>query len=148
MTLKIKKSVIMGGFLIIIVIIGGWFLFKLNNETQREDNQKNIEVEFRQENNRGAVSNKVVEIEMVARQFSFEPNPIRVKYGERVRLKIKSEDVVHGFALPDFNINVVLNPGEISTVEFVADKRGKFEFYCSIACGVGHLGMRGSIIIE
>ena len=89
-----------------------------------------------------------VTIQMVARQFEFEPNIIRVNKGDLVRIEITSEDVVHGFALPAFGINVPVQPGQTTVVEFVADKTGSFEFYCSIYCGAGHSQMRGTLIVE
>ncbi len=93
------------------------------------------------------VQNQVT-IQMVARQFEFEPNIIRVKKGDLVRIEITSEDVVHGFALPAFGINVPVQPDQTAVVEFVADKTGSFEFYCSIYCGAGHAQMRGTLIVE
>ncbi len=96
----------------------------------------------------GEVVDGVREIKVTARQWEFTPNPIVVNQGERVRLRITSTDVPHGFALPDFGINEVLNPGQEVTVEFTADKAGQFGFFCSVQCGIGHSGMRGSLIVK
>lgn len=90
----------------------------------------------------------VSEISVTARQFSFSPNNIKVSYGERVRLRIKSVDVTHGISLPDFNVNAVLQPNNEVVLDFVANKRGTFSFFCNIACGEGHLGMRGLLTVE
>jgi len=94
----------------------------------------------------GAVG--VKEFEVVARQFSFEPSVIEVKKGDKVRLKITSVDVTHGFAINEFNVNERLEPGKTVIVEFVADKTGTFSFYCSIFCGTGHSGMRGELVVK
>ncbi|MFQ5801093.1 MAG: cupredoxin domain-containing protein, partial [Candidatus Hydrothermarchaeales archaeon] len=76
-------------------------------------------------------------------------NVIRVKQGEVVTLRLTSMDVVHGFNLSYYNIFETLYPGKITTVEFVADKSGEFEFYCSArSCGLGHLEMKGTLIVE
>lgn len=76
-------------------------------------------------------------------------NVIRVKQGELVTLRLTSMDVVHGFNLSYYNIFETLYPGKITTVEFVADKSGEFEFYCSArSCGLGHLEMKGTLIVE
>lgn len=83
----------------------------------------------------------------MARQFEFVPNEILVKRGQNVRRKITSQDVTCGFALPDFGINEVLNPGEKITVEFQASKAGEFDFFCSVSCGSGHAGMRSKLIV-
>ncbi len=90
----------------------------------------------------------LVEIEMEASQFRFDPPEIRVKLGDRVRLKIKSVDVAHGISIPAFGVSEVLPPGETKTIEFVANKRGTFDFLCSVYCGIGHSGMRGRLIVE
>lgn len=95
----------------------------------------------------GEVINGVREIKVTAKQWEFIPNPIVVKKGEKVRLKITSTDVAHGFALPDFGINKVLNSGQEVTVEFTADKAGRFGFFCSVQCGIGHSGMRGELVV-
>lgn len=88
------------------------------------------------------------EIEVTAQQFEFIPNPIRVKVGENIRLKITSVDVDHGFSLPEFGINEILSPGGTITVEFQATEIGEFEFSCSVFCGSGHSNMRGKLIVE
>ncbi len=90
----------------------------------------------------------VVEIRMTAKQFEFSPNTIRVKKGQTVRIILTSADVMHGFALPDYNINVPVSKGEERVIEFVADKTGNFQFFCSIMCGAGHASMRGTLIVE
>lgn len=85
---------------------------------------------------------------ITAKQWSFSPAEIKVKKGDTVVLKLKSADVAHGFSLPDFGVNQSIKPGEIETVEFVANKAGTFEFICNIPCGVGHRGMTGTLVVE
>ncbi len=39
-------------------------------------------------------------------------------------------------------------PGkETTTVQFVADQEGEFEFYCSVYCGVGHYDRKGMLVV-
>lgn len=90
----------------------------------------------------------VKEFTMTAKNWAFEPSTITVNKGDKVRIKITSVDVEHGFALPDFNVDVDLQPGQTQTVEFVADKTGTFSFRCSIPCGEGHREMRGVLIVK
>ncbi len=82
--------------------------------------------------------------------FSKEANnKIRVKQGELITLRLSSMDVVHGFKLSEYNLSETIPPGEIKTLEFVADKSGEFEFYCNVrSCGPGHLEMKGTLIVE
>ncbi len=90
----------------------------------------------------------IVEINLVAKQFAFEPAEIRVHLGDHVKIHAKSIDVSHGFGLREFNINEDLNPGEEKLIEFTADKIGTFTFYCSVPCGSGHRTMKGQLIVE
>ncbi|MDD5083407.1 MAG: cupredoxin domain-containing protein [Candidatus Moranbacteria bacterium] len=91
----------------------------------------------------------VKEFAMIGRQFAWEPATIKVKQGDTVRLKITSEDVLHGIVIPGLGIdNTDIPVGETKTVEFVASKKGRFEFLCSTFCGDRHIDMTGVIIIE
>jgi len=90
----------------------------------------------------------IKEIKMVAKKWQFEPNIIQVKMGEKIRLKIKSVDVAHGFSLPQFGVDQQLTPQQETTIEFVADKKGEFPFFCSVYCGAGHSEMTGKLIVE
>lgn len=98
-----------------------------------------------------AASGNIVEIDMrvLQNQWTFEPNNIRVKAGDTVRLHIFNEDSYdHGFALEAFGINRRLFPKRETTVEFVASKGGSFGFYCSVPCGEGHYDQTGILIVE
>ena len=88
------------------------------------------------------------EISIIARKWEFDPAVITVKEGDSVKLDITSEDVTHGIVLSTFGIREVLKPGKTSTVEFVADTKGTFSFFCSIPCGSGHSQMKGTLIVE
>lgn len=93
-------------------------------------------------------NNSVREIAVTAKKFSFEPNPIRLKLNERVRFRLTSLDVTHGFSIPDFGIDQVIEPGKETVIDFHASKGGRYSFLCSVQCGTGHSGMRGTIVIE
>lgn len=84
---------------------------------------------------------------IIARQWEFEPSEIHVKKGDVVRLTITSRDVMHGYSIPAFGINEVLNPGIPVEVSFVADKVGTFTTTCSVPCGQGHGGMTGTLVV-
>lgn len=76
----------------------------------------------------------------------WQPDTIQVDLGERVRLRLASNDVVHGFAVPGLGINVdEILPGHVEQVEFVATQVGRFPFACTRWCSVDHWRMRGVI---
>jgi cytochrome c oxidase subunit II len=86
-------------------------------------------------------------IHITAKKFEFVPGEITLKKGEPVALEIKSEDVKHGFSLPDFNIRVEIKPGQASVVRFTPDKAGQFTFACNVFCGSGHEEMSGTLTV-
>jgi len=49
-------------------------------------------------------------IEIIARRYGFEPAVIRVERGDRVRLRFASLDVVHGFQLEGYEVDVTVEP--------------------------------------
>lgn len=88
------------------------------------------------------------EFNLKAKQWDFEPGTINVNEGDKVVLNIESEDVKHGISIPDFGVSEELVPGELVKIEFVANKKGEFRFFCNIQCGEGHGNMNGKIIVN
>ena len=86
--------------------------------------------------------------DVVASQFAFSPDTLTVNVGDTVVINLTSSDVPHGFSLSDFGISETITPGKTKTVEFVADQAGTFSFTCSVVCGAGHSGMRGSLVVN
>lgn len=89
---------------------------------------------------------KVFEIE--AGSYYYQPAEIRVKKGDTVRIVLKSVDMMHNFAIDAYGIHSPVVPaGESTTIEFVADEVGSFEYYCSV---MQHrqMGQVGMLIVE
>jgi len=42
-----------------------------------------------------------------------------------------NDDIGHGVSLPSFGVNTLVMPGETKIIEFVADKIGAPESFCS-----------------
>lgn len=93
-------------------------------------------------------SSKPVRIDITARKYKFEPSEIRVKRGTVVELHITSQDVQHGFDIPDLGMKEPIPKLGTAVVRFHADKRGEFRIACGIVCGPGHDDMQGRIIVE
>jgi cytochrome c oxidase subunit 2 len=86
-------------------------------------------------------------IHLTAKRFEFTPGELTVKKGEPVVIEIKSEDVGHGFSLPDFKVRARIEPGKTATVRFTPDRAGRFTFACDVFCGDGHEEMSGTLIV-
>ena len=96
----------------------------------------------------GKLENGIRIIEVKASRYKFEPDPIVVRLGEKVRLVITSTDVAHGIAIQEFNVKLSVPAGKTERIEFVANKQGEFHAYCSVYCGPGHGHMHASFIVE
>jgi cytochrome c oxidase subunit II len=90
----------------------------------------------------------VKEIKVEAFKYGYDPDPIVVKKGDHVRLLLSSRDVTHGFYIQEYGIRTEVKKGQITTIEFTADKAGKFNIVCQIFCGFGHSSMRGTLIVQ
>jgi mono/diheme cytochrome c family protein/plastocyanin len=81
-----------------------------------------------------------------AEHGGWTPERITVQRGERVRLRISSADVVHGFSIPKLDVHVDwIEPGKVAEIEFTADRPGRYAFQCTVWCQLGHWRMRGVI---
>ena len=95
--------------------------------------------------------NKVT-VKLTSQAPAFSQTEIKLKKGDNVTLILtnldKIEDLTHGFAIPKYNVNFIVNPQETASVSFVADKPGVFWAYCTHFCHALHLEMRSRIVVE
>ncbi|MDX1630685.1 MAG: Sec-dependent nitrous-oxide reductase [Thermoanaerobaculia bacterium] len=93
-----------------------------------------------------------VEIWMSAVRSHFTPERIEINEGDRVIWHITNvetaKDATHGFAMPAYNVNLSLEPGETATFEFTAERDGVYSYYCSEFCSALHLEMTGYLLVK
>lgn len=89
-----------------------------------------------------------IEVRMVALMFAFVPAEVRVPAGRKVRFRLTSADVTHGFLIAGTNANTMLLPGYISQFTTVFEKPGDYLIVCHEFCGNGHHVMSGRLIVE
>jgi cytochrome c oxidase subunit 2 len=69
------------------------------------------------------------------------PPTLYIPQGEKVRFTLTSNDVVHGFWIPAFMIQMQNLPGETNHLQFTANKIGEYPGRCNILCGRNHSQM-------
>ena len=157
-----KKTTII---IILIILAGGAWLLANNNKSSSDNvNSDNLQTQTelsgdavaKETGNANEVANdgsetqdgNVKEFVVEGFNFAFSLNEIRVKKGDKVKIVFKNTGGYHDFNIDEFSVKTnVINTGEQETVEFVADKVGEFEYYCSVG-NHRELGMRGKFIVE
>jgi len=65
-----------------------------------------------------------------------------------VRALLRSTDVLHDFAVPQFRVKMDLVPGLVTYQWFTPTVPGTYEMLCEELCGVGHFAMRGKMVVD
>jgi cytochrome c oxidase subunit 2 len=84
---------------------------------------------------------------MTAFTFGYAPDKMEIPAGATVRFVVTSQDVVHGFAIPGTNVNMMIVPGEISHVTHTFKEPGEYLILCNEYCGGAHEFMKTTIIV-
>jgi len=87
-------------------------------------------------------------IDITAKKFAFAPSSITLKKGETVTLRIRSEDVTHGFFSRQLKIDETIEPGKTEEVTVTPQTAGTFTTICDHFCGAGHGNMSMTIVVE
>ena len=164
------KNTIIIAVVAVIVIVGGYFLFMGNNNNTSTpvqnvstatpvDNQaeSTTSVESTTSADKeslapGSMSSSskavAVNIKVDAFMYGYTPKEIRVKKGSAVTINLTSSDGFHDWVVDEFNAKTSrINTGGSTSVTFIADKAGTFEYYCSVGDHRAK-GMVGKLIVE
>lgn len=80
------------------------------------------------------------------------PERITVNKGDKVTFHLtnleRAQDETHGFTIDNYDIHGSLEPGETTTLEFIADIEGVFPYYCTEFCSALHLEMMGYLMVK
>jgi nitrous-oxide reductase len=92
-----------------------------------------------------------VTVKIVAVRSTFSPQQVQVNEGDIVTFAVtnieQTTDELHGLGLLDYNVNIVIDPGETKTFTFVA-KKGVYPFYCTNFCSALHQEMQGYLVVK
>jgi cytochrome c oxidase subunit II len=86
-------------------------------------------------------------VRLIAEQYAFVPHCVRVPANTPVKFRLASADVVHGFLLPDTNVNTMVVPGFVAEVRTSFAQTGDYAMPCHEFCGLGHHAMWARVIV-
>ena len=88
-----------------------------------------------------------VTVRIIAEQYDFVPNCVRVPVDTPVKFRLTSADAIHGFLLPDTNINTMVVPGFVAEVRTRFSSVKEYQMPCHEFCGLGHQAMWAHVVV-
>jgi len=109
----------------------------------REENPDETTVSIPEVN----MPNQVV-IDVDGSNYEYSVKEIKVKRGDVVTINLRSTEGFHDWVVDEFGAaSERINEGEVTSITFVADKVGTFQYYCSVGKH-RQLGMIGYLTVE
>jgi plastocyanin len=145
------------GYLLVafIVVAGGWWLLGSDRGQNMAQNTEGGAMDTMDASDAAPAdaasmmsAEADVVIDMRGANFAFSTKEIRVKEGDVVTINFTADDMQHDWVVDAFDARTAIVPaGQSSSVTFVADKKGTFEYYCSVGQHRAN-GMVGTLIVE
>ncbi|MEH7236515.1 cytochrome c oxidase subunit II [Bacillus sp. JJ1562] len=130
------------GILIVFLIVVGVGAFAMGHKPasniQKIDPEKVTETAPFDNPGLVHIGGNKYELNLVAEAFAYTPNTIQIPKGAEVKINVVTKDVVHGFAIAGTNVNMMVEPGYISSYTQTFSKTGEFLVLCNEYCGAGH----------
>ena len=85
----------------------------------------------------------------MAENGGWTPDVIQAEVGKPLKLRLTSDDVTHGFAVGQMEMEPLdVEPGKVTDITLTFEKPGTYTFYCTRWCGLNHWRMRGTIEVS
>jgi cytochrome c oxidase subunit 2 len=75
-------------------------------------------------------------------------NEIHIPVRTRVRVEVRTTDVIHSFWVPELNRKIDTIPGRTNAIELYADAVGRYRGQCAEFCGLQHAHMGVAVIAD
>lgn len=75
-------------------------------------------------------------------------NELHLPIDRPVKTWLRSKDVLHNFAVPQFRVKMDLVPGIVTYLWFTPTRTGSFDIMCMELCGIAHYAMRGKVVVD
>jgi len=107
-------------------------------------------------NDQRIVPENALEVKLTGRMWSWDfdygngkvntnEDGLVVPQGKPVVMRMKSEDAVHSFFIPEYRIKEDLMPGRVTYLWFYPKSVGEYVFTCTEFCGTNHSNMWGKV---
>lgn len=144
-TKSFNPLAVLGVFLLIALAGFGVLSLKRNTTTQPQETQ--VQAESTTNSTDSASGANIKEFTIDGSNFKFEPDQIKVNKGDTVKITFKDNDGTHNLVVDGYNVSTRILSEGTDTIQFIADKAGTFEYYCSIGSH-RDLGMKGTLTVQ
>jgi cytochrome c oxidase subunit 2 len=87
-------------------------------------------------------------VKITASKFHFTPDHITLVKGQPVTLQLTSTDKTHGFLIRALKIDTDIKPGSVTQLTVTPQTAGTFKAICDQYCGLGHSGMKMTVVVQ
>ncbi len=87
-------------------------------------------------------------VKITASKFRFTPDHITLVKGQPVTLQLTSTDRTHGFMIRALKLDTDIKPGKVTEMTVTPATAGTFKAICDHYCGLGHGGMKMTVVVE
>jgi plastocyanin len=154
-----------GALIVIVVVAVGWYLYQgsaqaptvsdmeaetmMEGDTSPDVMMENVPaMEDSMMDETGDMMSETKTFNLTGKNFEFSQKEIRVKKGDTVTVNFESTSGFHDWTVDEFNAKTQqVEVGTKTSVTFVADKAGTFEYYCSVGSH-RQAGMVGTLVVE
>jgi cytochrome c oxidase subunit 2 len=100
---------------------------------------------------------EALNVDLTAMQFAFifhypdgdiTTGELHVPVDRPVELRMKANDVIHAFWVPQFRLKQDVIPGQPTVLTFTATRPGSYPIVCAELCGPYHGGMRSTVVVH
>ena len=144
-----SKTVLVIIGLIILGLSGSYYYFNSTKTTEPTETTTEVNQGIPvQEESSVNETTSIKEFTIDAANYKFSLAEIKVKKGDKVKITLKNSEGFHDLVIDEFKVaSEKLKDIAETSVEFVADKAGSFEYYCSVGTHRA-MGMKGTLIVE
>lgn len=151
-----NKNIVLVFIVMLAMGTGVWFYLDPGNKPQQMDYSAENTVTEKGKIIEQDVESPVVndadrpykEFVIEGKNYSFNPSVINVKVRDKVKIVLSVVEGFHDLNIDELGVSTrKISEGNSDSFEFIVDKVGSFEYYCSVGSHRA-LGMKGILSVE
>lgn len=119
----------------------------VTDESTMEDEDETVSATVGVDSEVAVREGDTVTIDMVGTNYAYDMSEVTVSEGDTVTINFTSAEGFHDIVIDEFNVaSEKVTAGDSTSVTFVADTAGTYEYYCSVGNHRAQ-GMVGTLVV-